>query len=70
MQFFPELIKNGHVFILETPLISGFEIINETIYTYGNGKNNAVKKLTGNKEITRFKGLGEISPNEFKKIYR
>ncbi len=68
LQFFPELIKNGHVFILETPL---FRIRNtkETIYAYSDmEKNNAIKKLTGKKEITRFKGLGEISPHEFKKF--
>ena len=66
LQFFPELIKNGHVFILETPL---FRVRNkkETIYAYSEGeRDNAVEKLKGKPEITRFKGLGEISPEEFK----
>jgi topoisomerase-4 subunit B len=66
LQFFPELIKNGHVFILETPL---FRVRNkkETIYTYSeNERNKAITKLKGKAEITRFKGLGEISPHEFK----
>ncbi len=65
LQFFPELIKNGHVYILETPL---FRVRNkqETIYCYSETeKQNAVKKLGNKPEITRFKGLGEISPNEF-----
>ena len=66
LQFFPELIKNGHVFILETPL---FRVRNkkETIYAYSEEeRNKAVNKLKGKPEITRFKGLGEISPHEFK----
>ena len=66
LQFFPELIKNGHVFILETPL---FRVRNkkETIYTYSkNERDKAIENLTGKPEITRFKGLGEISPSEFK----
>ena len=66
LQFFPELIKNGHVFILETPL---FRVRNkkETIYAYSEGeRNKAITKLKGKPEITRFKGLGEISPHEFK----
>ena len=66
LQFFPELIKNGHVFILETPL---FRVRNkkETIYAYSEKeRNNAINKLKGKPEITRFKGLGEISPHEFK----
>ena len=66
LQFFPELIKNGHVFILETPL---FRVRNkkETIYAYSEKeRNKAVNKLKGKPEITRFKGLGEISPHEFK----
>ena len=66
LQFFPELIKNGHVFILETPL---FRVRNkkETIYAYSEKeRNNAIHKLKGKPEITRFKGLGEISPHEFK----
>ncbi|HEY8387614.1 MAG TPA: toprim domain-containing protein, partial [Parasegetibacter sp.] len=65
LQFFPDLIKNGHVFILETPL---FRVRNkqETIYCYDeNEKAAAVRKLGGKPEITRFKGLGEISPDEF-----
>ncbi len=66
LQFFPDLIRNGHVYILETPL---FRVRNkkETIYCYsGKEKQAAIKKLRGNPEITRFKGLGEISPGEFK----
>ena len=65
LQFFPEVIKEGHLFILETPL---FRVRNkkETIYCYSEEeKQNAMTKLTGKPEITRFKGLGEISPNEF-----
>ncbi|NLA24033.1 MAG: type IIA DNA topoisomerase subunit B [Bacteroidales bacterium] len=66
LQFFPELIRNGHLFILQTPL---FRVRNkqETIYCYDeNEKQAAIKKLKSNPEITRFKGLGEISPDEFK----
>jgi len=65
LQFFPDLIKNGHVYILETPL---FRVRNkkDTLYCYSeNEKDTAVDNLGGNPEITRFKGLGEISPEEF-----
>ncbi|HRP58285.1 toprim domain-containing protein [Agriterribacter sp.] len=65
LQFFPDLVKNGHVYILETPL---FRVRNkqETIYCYDESeKQAAVKKLGARPEITRFKGLGEISPDEF-----
>lgn len=65
LQFFPDLVKNGHVHVLETPL---FRVRNkqETIYCYDeNEKQAAIKKLGGKPEITRFKGLGEISPDEF-----
>lgn len=65
LQFFPDLVKNGHVYILETPL---FRVRNkqETIYCYDEGEKQAAMKKLGNKpEITRFKGLGEISPDEF-----
>lgn len=65
LQFFPDLVKNGHVYILETPL---FRVRNkqETIYCYDESeKQKAVKKLGSKPEITRFKGLGEISPDEF-----
>ncbi len=65
LQFFPDLVKNGHVYILETPL---FRVRNkqETIYCYSEEeKQAAIKKLGGKPEITRFKGLGEISPEEF-----
>jgi len=65
LQFFPDLVKNGHVYILETPL---FRVRNkqETIYCYNEQeKQQAVKKLGDKAEITRFKGLGEISPDEF-----
>ena len=66
IQFFPELIKKGHLYILETPL---FRVRNkkETIYCYSaKDMENAKDKLGSNAEVTRFKGLGEISPNEFK----
>ena len=66
LQFFPELVKEGHVYILETPL---FRVRNkkETIYCYNSAERvNAIEKLGKSAEITRFKGLGEISPNEFK----
>ncbi len=65
LQFFPDLVKNGHVYILETPL---FRVRNkkETIYCYSEEeKQDALQKLGSKAEITRFKGLGEISPNEF-----
>ena len=65
LQFFPEVIKEGHLYILETPL---FRVRNkkETIYCYSDEeRQKALKKLSGKPEITRFKGLGEISPNEF-----
>ena len=68
LQFFPDLVKKGHIFILETPL---FRVRNKkkTIYCYNNvEKQNAIKSLGNNPEITRFKGLGEISPNEFKEF--
>ncbi len=65
LQFFPDLVRNGHVFILDTPL---FRVRNkkETIYCYSEAeKQRAMNKLGANPEITRFKGLGEISPDEF-----
>ncbi len=65
LQFFPDLVRNGHVYILETPL---FRVRDkkETIYCYNEReKQEAVLKLSGKPEITRFKGLGEISPGEF-----
>ncbi len=68
LQFFPDLVRNGHVFILETPL---FRVRNkkETIYCYTETeKQAAMRKLGRNPEITRFKGLGEISPEEFGKF--
>lgn len=70
LQFFPDLIKKGHVYILQTPL---FRVRNrrkgvyETIYCYTDEERlDAIQKLGPNPEITRFKGLGEISPDEFK----
>jgi topoisomerase-4 subunit B len=66
LQFFPELIRKGHVFVLQTPL---FRVRNkkQTIYCYSEEeKLAAMDTLKGNPEITRFKGLGEISPDEFK----
>ena len=66
LQFFPELIKEGHVYILQTPLFRVRDK-NETIYCYNEDeKQIAINKLKGKPEITRFKGLGEISPDEFK----
>jgi topoisomerase IV subunit B len=65
LQFFPDLVKNNHVYILETPL---FRVRNkqETIYCYDEKeKQAAMKKLGSKPEVTRFKGLGEISPDEF-----
>ncbi len=65
LQFFPDLVKNGHVYVLETPLFR-VRNKNETIYCYDEAeKAAATKKLGGKPEITRFKGLGEISPEEF-----
>lgn len=66
LQFFPELVRRGHVYILQTPL---FRVRNKkkTIYCYSDEeKTDAIAKLGPNPEITRFKGLGEISPDEFK----
>lgn len=66
LQFFPELVKSGHVFILQTPL---FRVRDkkETFYCYTEEERlNAIEKIGKNAEITRFKGLGEISPDEFK----
>jgi topoisomerase-4 subunit B len=68
LQFFPDLVKKGHVFVLETPL---FRVRNKqkTIYCYDeNEKQAAIKELGTKPEITRFKGLGEISPEEFGKF--
>jgi topoisomerase-4 subunit B len=65
LQFFPELVRAGHLYILDTPL---FRVRNkkETYYCYNEEERvNAIKKLGHRPEITRFKGLGEISPNEF-----
>ena len=66
LQFYPELIKNGHLYILQTPI---FRVRNKekTYYCYSEGeKNDIINSSKGKFEITRFKGLGEISPNEFK----
>ena len=66
LQFFPDLIKKGHVYILQTPL---FRVRNkkETYYCYTEEERiNAISKLGSSAEITRFKGLGEISPDEFR----
>lgn len=65
LQFFPELVKQGHLYILETPL---FRVRDkkQTFYCYSEKeKQEAITKLRGKAEVTRFKGLGEISPNEF-----
>ena len=66
LQFFPELIKEGHLYILQTPL---FRVRDkkQTFYCYNEQeKKESIEKLSGKPEITRFKGLGEISPDEFK----
>lgn len=68
LQFFPDLVKRNHVYILDTPL---FRVRNkkETVYCYSEEERlNAIERLGKNPEITRFKGLGEISPNEFKEF--
>jgi topoisomerase-4 subunit B len=65
LQFFPDLVRDGHLYILDTPL---FRVRNkkETIYCYTDEeRRNAISKLGNKPEITRFKGLGEISPEEF-----
>ena len=66
LQFFPDLIKKGHVYVLQTPL---FRVRNKkkTLYCYSDEeRQKAIRELSPNPEITRFKGLGEISPDEFK----
>jgi topoisomerase-4 subunit B len=65
LQFFPDLVKNDHLYILQTPL---FRVRNkkETIYCYSDEERSAPSNLGKTAEITRFKGLGEISPDEFK----
>ncbi len=66
LQFFPELIKEGHLYILQTPLFRARDK-KQTFYCYSDQeKKEAIEKLGGKPEITRFKGLGEISPDEFK----
>ena len=66
LQFYPKIVKNGHVYILKTPLFRVRDK-NKTIYAYDEKeKNSAIDLLSSNPEITRFKGLGEISPGEFK----
>jgi len=70
LQFFPDLVKQGHVFILDTPL---FRVRNKKITKYcfsEEEKKAAIEELGGNPEITRFKGLGEISPGEFEQFIR
>ena len=65
LQFFPEVIKEGHLYMLETPLFRVRDK-NVTHYCYSESeKQKAMKKLKGKPEVTRFKGLGEISPDEF-----
>ncbi|MBM3436577.1 MAG: type IIA DNA topoisomerase subunit B, partial [Bacteroidetes bacterium] len=66
LQFYPDLVKAGHLYILQTPLFRVRDK-SETIYCYSEEeKKEALEKLKGKPEITRFKGLGEISPDEFK----
>ncbi|MAX81640.1 MAG: DNA topoisomerase IV [Crocinitomicaceae bacterium] len=70
LQFFPDLVKNGHLYVLDTPL---FRVRNKkkTIYCYSDEERRAaIEELTGKPEITRFKGLGEISPDEFRGFIR
>jgi len=68
LQFFPDLVRDGHVYILDTPLFR-VRTKQETIYCYSEQeKQQAIKKLGVKSEITRFKGLGEISPDEFGKF--
>jgi topoisomerase-4 subunit B len=65
LQFFPDLVREGHLYILETPLFRVRDK-NQTFYCYSEDeKQEAISKLRGKPEITRFKGLGEISPDEF-----
>jgi topoisomerase-4 subunit B len=65
LQFFPDLVRNGHLYILQTPLFRVRDT-QQTFYCYSESeKQEAIKKLRGKPEITRFKGLGEISPGEF-----
>ena len=66
LQFYPDLVRNGHLYILQTPL---FRVRNKqkTVYCYSDEERvNAIKTLGPSPEITRFKGLGEISPDEFR----
>ena len=68
LQFFPDVIRQGHLFVLQTPL---FRVRNkkETLYCYSEEeRQRAIAKLGANAEITRFKGLGEISPDEFREF--
>ena len=68
LQFFPDVIRQGHLFVLQTPL---FRVRNkkETLYCYSEEeRQRAIAKLGVNAEITRFKGLGEISPDEFREF--
>jgi topoisomerase IV subunit B len=68
LQFFPDLVRNGHVYVLDTPL---FRVRDkkQTFYCYSDEeKQKAISSLGGKPEITRFKGLGEISPEEFGKF--
>jgi topoisomerase-4 subunit B len=70
LQFFPDLVKNGHLYILQTPL---FRVRNKknTYYCYNETeKYKSINKIGKNAEVTRFKGLGEISPEEFKRFIR
>jgi len=65
LQFFPDLVRQGHLYILDTPLFRVRDK-SKTFYCYSESeKQNAINELRGKAEITRFKGLGEISPNEF-----
>ncbi|HMW39089.1 MAG: type IIA DNA topoisomerase subunit B [Saprospiraceae bacterium] len=68
LQFFPDLVRNGHLFILDTPLFRVRDK-SQTFYCYSEKeKQDAIRSLRGKAEITRFKGLGEISPDEFKEF--
>ncbi|MFN8332672.1 MAG: toprim domain-containing protein [Saprospiraceae bacterium] len=68
LQFFPDLVRNGHLFILDTPLFRVRDK-SQTFYCFSEKeKQDAIRSLRGKAEITRFKGLGEISPDEFKEF--
>ena len=66
LQFYPDLVRNGHLYILQTPLVQGQEQAEDNLLLLRGGKGQPWKNWVANPEITRFKGLGEISPDEFR----